>query len=492
MKKLLLSLLLIWTVSNSFSQKTELSGKKADALVKGAEYVILNKDFNLPFYIRFREGNFISPENITSWMKGFYKSDNHIGFILLSTEKDQLGMTHYRYQQTYDNVPVEFAIYLVHARNGNVVSVNGDAYSAIQQNSSYQLSEAEALRNALTNIGAQKYKWEIPEEEAFIKKDAKNPNATYFPKAQKVYYPIIEQNHVITRPAYKFDIYAQKPISRAYVYVDAENGKILYKNNRIHTVNATGTAHTRYSGVQTITTDSYNSSYRLRETGRGNGIQTYNMQMGSDYNAAIDFTDADNNWNNVNTQEDEVATDAHWATEKTYDYYFTKYGRNSIDNNGLMLKSYVHTDLTAFGMPNNINAFWDGTQMTYGDGDGTNYHPLTTVDICGHEITHGLTEHTANLSGTGEPGALNEGFSDIFGTAIEYYAKPLSANWTMGEDCGPALRNASNPNATSDPDTYQGTNWDPNGEVHKNSTVLAYWFYLTTTGGTSSNAWNAG
>lgn len=487
MRKLLLLVLLILTASHSYSQKQEYTGKKAGDLVKGAEYVIVDKDYKFPFYIRFREDNFISPEKIIVWMSGYNKSNAHLGFSLISSESDQLGYTHCRYQQTYNNIPVEFAVYIAHSKNGKVVSVNGDAFTKIIGPETFSISKATALNQATAYIGAEKYKWEIANEEAFIKKETHNPDATYYPAAKQVYFPLVQGDHVILRPAYKFDIYAQKPISRSYVYIDASNGKVLFENKRIHTSNAMGTAHTRYSGTQTITADFYSGTYRLRETGRGNGIQTYNLQMGSDYNSATDFTDNDNNWDVFIPRLDQVATDAHWATEKTYDYFYTKFGRNSIDNNGFALISYVHADLTAFGMPNNINAFWDGTRMTYGDGDSTTFHPLTTVDICGHEITHGLTENTAGLTGQGEAGALNEGFSDIFGTAIEFYAKPSTANWTMGEDCGPFLRNASNPNSTGDPDTYLGTNWDPNEEVHKNSTVLAYWFYLLTMGGTGTN-----
>lgn len=487
MKKIILFLLFTWLTFSLFGQKKEFYGSQAAALIKGAEYIVTDHDQKLPYYVRFRSNSYFPVENLNLWLKGFYKSDPHIGFKLLSSEEDKLGWTHYRYQQTFDGTPIEFAVYLVHARNGYVVSVNGDAYSSVPVSGEFSISSESALSQAIAYVGAEKYKWEIPEEEAFIKKESNQADATFFPVAQKVYFFEKQSGRVVFRPAYKFDIYAAMPVSRAYIYVDASSGKILLENKRIHTANAAGTAHTRYSGVQPITTDSYNGSYRLRETGRGNGIQTFDMNLGSSYNSAVDFTDADNDWNNFNTDYDEVATDAHWATENTYDFYFTNFNRNSIDNNGFALKSYVHADLVAFGLGSNVNAFWDGQRMTYGDGNGSNYFPLTTVDICAHEITHGLTENTANLIYQDESGALNEGFSDIFGTAIEFFAKPLAANWTMGEDCGPSLRNIGNPGATDNPDTYQGTDWDFNQEVHQNSTVMSYWFYLLTLGGNGTN-----
>ncbi len=85
-----------------------------------------------------------------------------------------------------------------------------------------------------------------------------------------------------------------------------------------------------------------------------------------------------------------------------------------------------------------MNAFWDGKQMNYGDGDGKTAGPLTTLDIAGHEITHGLTERTAGLIYRGESGGLNEAFSDIMGTGVEWYAsqknQAVKFDWAVGED----------------------------------------------------------
>jgi len=208
---------------------------------------------------------------------------------------------------------------------------------------------------------------------------------------------------------------------------------------------------------------------------------------GLTYGAAVDFQDADNYWNNVNTAQDEVATDAHWAGEKTYDFYYTKFNRNSLDNLGLKLKLYVHYDV------NYANAFWDGSEMNFGDGGaGSGMGPLTAVDICGHEMTHGVTQFTANLTYQDESGAMDEGFSDIMGTAIKFYAKPPdSATWQMGADIGVVIRDLSNPKAYQLPNTYLGTYWytgtSDNGGVHTNMGVLSYWYYLLCKGGSGTN-----
>ncbi len=150
----------------------------------------------------------------------------------------------------------------------------------------------------------------------------------------------------------------------------------------------------------------------------------------------------------------------------------------------------MHTSLVGMGYGNNVNAFWDGTAMTYGDGSST-INPLTTLDITGHEISHGVTEHTSNLNYSNESGAMNEAFSDCMGTAIEFYGKPATANWLIGNEIGATFRSMSNPNAYSQPDTYLGTNWysgsADNGGVHTNSGVMNYWFYLLSQGGSGTN-----
>jgi Zn-dependent metalloprotease len=219
-------------------------------------------------------------------------------------------------------------------------------------------------------------------------------------------------------------------------------------------------------------TDSFNGGFRLREAGRGNGVRTFDMNEGTDYGNAVDFTDANNNWNNVNGNLDQYATDAHWGAEMTYDYFLNEHGRNGIDNNNMQINSYIHFDQNYF------NAFWDGQRMTYGDGNG---NPLTALDICGHEMALGVTENSAGLIYQDEYGALNESFSDIFGAAVEFIANPASGDWLMGEDVG-TLGSMGNPNQFGDPDTYEGINWSTgagdNGGVHTNSGVQNKWFYI--------------
>lgn len=173
----------------------------------------------------------------------------------------------------------------------------------------------------------------MPEQEAFIKIEQENPNATFLPKGELVYKSVGDVYHQTTfKLSWKFNIYAHEPMARKYIYVDAKNGNILGEEDLIHTGDAKGTAVTRYAGKQTITTDSTATEFRLREKGgRGNGIETYNLQQSNSY-SNTDFTDADNYWNNKNANKDEVATDAHFGAESTYDYYKKNHNRNSYNN----------------------------------------------------------------------------------------------------------------------------------------------------------------
>lgn len=474
------------TVSFSKHQEQIYTGKEASEKFSGTSLVRITHQSNLPAFVQFSNGQELPFEKWENWCYTKFKLPKQFGFKFLKEESDKIGFSHTKFQQTFNGNPIENAVWIIHTKAGKVISMNGLLYNEVMSAPGVSFTESDALTKAKLFVGAEKYKWEIPEEENHLKIETKKDDATYFPKGELVY--INSKGNLAPasyRLCYKFNVYAHKPLSRSYVYVDAFNGQIVNQQSILHDADVVGTAVTAYSGTQTMTADSFGGGFRLRESGRGDGINTYNMQTGTSYGAAVDFTDTDNFWNNVNPQMDEVATDAHWGAEMTYDYYFLKYGRNSIDGAGFALNSYVHYD-AGFA-----NAFWDGNRMTYGDGDGT-FNPLTALDIAGHEITHGLTSFTANLTYADEPGALNESFSDIFGVAVEWYGNAATADWLMGEDIGVVIRSMSNPSAYGDPDTYFGTNWAPlggadNGGVHTNSGVQNFWFYLMVNGGSGTN-----
>lgn len=462
------------------------TGADASSQYRNAEVVRESNYSTLPSFIKFRKSDQFDIDKLNAWMKSNFKFDPNIDFVEVRKDVDNLGHVHYRYQQTYYGQPVEDAIWIAHTNHDKVYSLNGLIYDKFAATSAPSLDEATALTKALEHVNASVYKWELPNEEKHLKWETRNPLATYMPHGDIVFVSKgMDFNADDYRLAYKFNIYAHAPVSRADIYVDAITGEILRENSILCHADEEGIAHTGHSGEREIIADSFDGEYRLRDGSRGDGVRTFDLNEGTSYGDAVDFIDDDNEWDNVNPQQDEYATDAHWGAEMTYDYYLDNHGRNSIDNAGFQLNSYVHYS-TDF-----VNAFWDGSRMTYGDGSGA-VTPLTSVDIAAHEVTHGLTTFTAGLIYAAESGALNESFSDIFGASIEQFARPDDWNWLLGEDIGLTLRSLANPNSFSDPDTYFGDFWadldgGDSGGVHTNSGVQNFWYYLLTEGGTGTN-----
>lgn len=192
------------------------------------------------------------------------------------------------------------------------------------------------------------------------------------------------------------------------------------------------------------------------------------------------------------------ALDVHWGMEQTYDYYKNKLDRISYDDNGGEITNLVNAAYAFTGSQSQAAAIGEG-YMVYGLGDRTSGNAFVSIDVTGHEFTHLVTENNGNggLDYEGESGALNESFSDIFGVAIEFYAKGQDANWDMGEgillEAPGIIRSMSDPKVMNNPDTYEGQYWvDPesnfdNGGVHYNSGVQNKWFYLLCEGGTGTN-----
>lgn len=494
----------LFTLS-TFAQETD---RNVNQKVKGEN--------GTPTLITFKENaGYVSSDFQKLFAKQLGLKSNQ-SFSKIKTEADDAGFTHEKFQLYHQGIKVEFATYSLHSKNGKLASMSGEYYDINALNTNPSLSPQAALNRAMAKIGAQHYLWENQAEA-----EAMNYSR---PQGELVILPIFDADGKATtfKLAYKFDIYATMPVSRGDIYIDATTGESLFYNATIKhlgeyshgkglkgdkvAVNlfktetpmafVAGTAATRYSGSQSIETTLSGTSYILSEAtrGTGNGIVTKNMKKGTSYTAAVNFTDVDNNWTAAefnNTNKDNAALDAHWGAEKTYDYWKAIHGRNSYNNAGAKINSYVHYS-TAYN-----NAYWDGTQMTYGDGSGTGgFNALTAMDVCGHEIGHAVCSSTSNLTYSNESGAMNEGFSDIWGACLENYAAPTKSIWLIGEDIEMrtghvALRSMSNPKAEGQPDTYKGTNWytgtADSGGVHTNSGVLNHWFYILSMGKTGTN-----
>ena len=262
--------------------------------------------------------------------------------------------------------------------------------------------------------------------------------------------------------------------TRLHTIVDATSGATLTSWDDIKH----GTGNGIFVGNVSLATSGSAGSYTMRDT-HGNYTTDLNQATTG---TGTTFTDADDVWGNgLQSNRQSAAVDAHYGAGKTYDYYNTQLGRAGIWNNGTGARSRVH-----YGQ-NYVNAFWDGTQMTYGDGS-SNANPLVELDVAGHEMSHGVTENTAGLNYSGDAGGLNEATSDIFGTAVEWYTNNPSdvPDYLIGEEIningnGTPLRYMDKPSKDgASKDCWSSTlgSLDP----HYSSGPLNHWYYLLSEG----------
>jgi zinc metalloprotease ZmpA len=277
--------------------------------------------------------------------------------------------------------------------------------------------------------------------------------------------------------------------SRLATYVDARSGAVLDREQQIETVDGSG--QSLYGGTVPLQLALSGSTYQLKDPTRGNTYTTdlnnasdsYLCQIfGSGCKTGTLFTSPDNQFGNGATSSREsAAVDAQYGTNMTWDFYSSTYGRNGIFGNGTGSYNRVH-----YGN-GYVNAFWDGTKMTYGDGDGTDFGPLTSLDVAGHEMSHGVTENTAGLDYSGESGGLNESTSDIFGTMVEFYAANSEdpGDYLIGEEFD--LKNHAGFRRMDQP-SRDGASYDcwstlvGQDDVHYSSGVGNHFFYLLAEG----------
>jgi Zn-dependent metalloprotease len=368
--------------------------------------------------------------------------------------------------------------YRVHEKDGFVRSANGKAVRDIEVDTNIILTEEEAFSLAKKYLNAK--------DTTFTggKRLIVSKGFTFAPESFFV--------------AFQFDIDISL-IERWRISIDAHAGEVI---NKVSLVNSclkeitpplpygTGTGRTNYYGNKTIRIEKLDggASKMTGRTENGGMINTKDyhnvsiipLLLGFPF-TVYDFYSSSGNYYN---SYDAPAVSVQWAAEQAYEYYFTKHGRNSFDNLGGTITSYVHVDVKL------NNAYWTGKLLAFGDGSADN--PLVELDVVSHELTHGVTQYEAKLQYYNESGALNESFSDILGKAIEFHTFGDTATWQLAKhyrDGG--LRDFSNPNLKDQPDTYMGNMWytgsEDSGGVHYNSGVQNFWFYLLCEGGSGVN-----
>ena len=432
-------------------------------------------------WMTIKESEKVTKEEFLQKSKEIFDLNEKTNFKEIRINEGINGWKHHRLQQTFNDLPIFGAEYLLHEKDGLIQTANGHVIAGLNLNTTPAISEEVALQMLLNEIGAEKYAWE------------REQHATEFPKGELVIATTTgELQTEDFALGYKFKVATQKPLSHAEYIVDAFTGSVIYKNTLLCQNDVQGTCQTHRYGTQTITMDYNGTDYRLEESDRN--IRTYDGDgSNSDDLSVTPFKNPTNHWDNPDHRS---GCEAHWVVEQTYDYFENEHNRLGYDGNGSRVTTWVNVG----NNPNNAQG--GGGKIYLGEGDGINYGPFTAIDIVAHEYTHNVIQSTANLQNSRESGALNESFADIFGTMVEFYAEPnvSDKDWLLGEDivlAGSVFRDMSDPSLLGDPNTYEDDNWkditsscsilnDYCG-VHTNSGVQNHWFYILANGKSGTN-----
>ncbi|GGQ95563.1 M4 family metallopeptidase [Streptomyces flaveolus] len=382
--------------------------------------------------------------------------------VVRDVVKDRDGTLHTRYERTYDGLPVLGGDLVV------TTAASGKTEKVVK-------ATAKAIKPATVTPKITAAKAEQQAVSAAKAAGAEQPDADRAPR--KVIWagngtPVLAYETVVG------GLQEDGTPNELHVVTDAATGAKLYEYQAIHE----GTGNTMYSGTVTLGTAQSGSSYTLTDTARGNH-KTYNLNRGTSGTGTL-FSGPDDTWGNGSASNTETAAaDAHYGAALTWDYYKNVQGRSGIRGDGVGAYSRVH-----YGN-NYVNAFWSDSCfcMTYGDGSG-NTHPLTSIDVAAHEMTHGITSNTAGLNYSGESGGLNEATSDIFGSSVEFYANNSSdvGDYLIGEEIdingdGSPLRYMDKPSkdGASKDSWYSGLGGI---DVHYSSGPANHFFYLLSEG----------
>ncbi|MFG1812013.1 M4 family metallopeptidase, partial [Streptomyces sp. NPDC049040] len=393
-------------------------------------------------------------------------SSLHLGaqekLVVKSVSQDADGSTHTRYERTYQGLPVLGGDLIVHQNAlGSTTGVDKATSAPVAVASTTAVKSADSAKSfALSRAAAD---------------GAKSPAAVNSPR--KVVWaaagtPVLAWESVIG------GLQEDGTPNQLHVITDATTGAKLFEYQGIET----GVGNSEYSGQVNITTTLSGSTYQLTDNTRG-GHKTYNLNHATSGTGTL-FTDADDTWGDGSgTTAQTAGVDAAYGAQETWDFYKNTFGRNGIADDGRAAYSRTHYGNSY------VNAFWDDSCfcMTYGDGSG-NAHPLTALDVAGHEMSHGVTANSAGLNYSGESGGLNEATSDIFGTGVEFYSNTAAdpGDYLIGEKIningdGTPLRYMDKPSK----DGGSKDNWSSSLgglDVHYSSGPANHLFYLLSEG----------
>ncbi|MEV6565474.1 M4 family metallopeptidase [Streptomyces kronopolitis] len=376
--------------------------------------------------------------------------------------KDADGTVHTRYDRTYAGMPVLGGDLVVH-------SAKGGAIKSTTKSTNKSIKVASTTAKIAPAAAAQSAQGTAAKSLSAKKADAQTPKKVVWAASGS---PVLAYDTLVK------GVQKDGTPSRMHVITDADSGKKLFQYDDIRT----GKGESEFSGTVDLGTSKEGSGFTLTDADRG-GHKTVTLGN-SESGEGKALTDDDDKWGTGKPDDPQTAAvDAHYGAAETWDYYKKVQGRNGIKGDGKGATSRVH-----YGK-NYVNAFWDDSCfcMSYGDGEGDKA-PLTALDVAAHEMSHGVTSATANLTYSGESGGLNEGTSDIFGTSVEFYAKNDKdpGDYLIGEKIningdGKPLRYMDKPSKDGQSKDF----WDSKtGDLdpHYSSGVANHFFYLLSEG----------
>ncbi|GAA1891804.1 M4 family metallopeptidase [Lapillicoccus jejuensis] len=379
------------------------------------------------------------------------------------------GTTHVRMTRTYRGLPVLGGDLVVHrAPDGTLRSVSQTLRAPLRLSTTPTVTPASASGAAAARLGAGRSLTRGDVPSLVVDATSATPRLVWAVRSGG------------TQP--------DGTPSRLTTYVDATTGAVVRSEEGIQTVDGQGTG--LYTGTVPLQLTLGGSTYQLKDATRGGTYTTdmagkqdsYGCQLlGIGCSTGTLFTSATPSFGNGSSANRATAgVDAQYGTDVTWDFYKNTYGRNGIFGTGKGSFNRVH-----YGK-NYVNAFWDGTKMTYGDGDGKQFGPLVSLDVTGHEMSHGVTENSAGLTYSGESGGLNEATSDIFGTMVEFSAAnpKQPGNYLIGEafdSTHQGFRRMDDPAKDGASLSCYGPT-APTVDVHYSSGIGNHFFYLLSEG----------
>lgn len=379
--------------------------------------------------------------------------------------RDELGQQHTRFDRFYQGLPVRGADLIVHQGDLLEEDITTPSTTPIEVSTKPSLSPAEAAQLGAGSFGGTPAATLAPRLPSLVL------YAFDGPQQLTLAYEVITEGTALDGTP-----------SVLHSFVDAHSGLLLSSYDEIETVAGSGKGY--YNGTVNLEVTKNGTKYELKDGLRG-GHRTTDA-------AGVLLTSNSNVFGN-GTSSDRLtaAVDAHYGAALTWDYYKTTHNRNGIANDGKAAYSRVH-----YGTNYN-NAFWSDSCfcMTYGDGDGKVLKPLVAIDVAGHEMSHGVTSRSAKLVYSGESGGLNEATSDIFGTAVEFFAKNGSdpGDYLIGEKiAGPSLGKSFLRSMSSPKDDGRSIDhyslYKAGIDVHFSSGIANNFFFLLSEGGTNKTS----